>query len=150
EHECLPKPAYLGSAATGFHVPRRAEAFLILTKGMSMPISRRIILKSLGMASFLSARSGAAEDERLTIAGRPVEVSVTPIGPSIVRISLAPMEGGRAQPIPGDGSLVRLDWGAPILRLTSLAEPRVIACGDSRVTVSGSPLTFRIEAKDGR
>ena len=115
-----------------------------------MPISRRIVLKSLGMASFLTARIGAAEDEGTKIAGRAVEVSVTPIGPSIVRISVAPIEGGRPQPIPADGSLVRLDWGAPILRLTSLAEPRVVDCGDSRVTVSGSPLTIRIEAKDGR
>src|SRR5579864_1680741 len=113
---------------------------------MTMPISRRIVLKSLGTATFLSARIMAAEDERLKIAGREVEVSVTPIGPSMIRISVAPIEGGRPQPIPADGSLVRLEWGVPILRLTSLAEPRVIACGDSRVTVSGNPLTIRIEA----
>ena len=115
-----------------------------------MPISRRIVLKSLGAASFLPARIGAAEDERLKIAGRVVEVSVTPIGSSIIRISVAAIEGGRPQPIPADGSLVRLDWGSPILRLTSLAEPRVVACGGSRVTVSGRPLTIRIEAEDGR
>ena len=117
---------------------------------MSMPISRRIILKSLGLASVLGGRSRAAEDEPLKIAGRVVEVSVTPIGTSIVRISVTPIEGGRPQPIPADGSLVRLDWGSPIFRLTTMAEPRVIACGDSRVTVSASPLSFRIEAKDGR
>src|SRR5262245_28908289 len=98
-----------------------------------MPISRRIVLKGLGAASFLPARTRAAEDERLAIAGRAVEVSVTPIGPSTIRISAAPIEGGRPQPIPADGSLVRPDWGEPILRLASLAEPRVIACGDSKV-----------------
>ena len=59
-----------------------------------MPISRRIVLKSLGAASFLPARIGAAEDERLKIAGRVVEVSVTPIGSSIIRISVAAIEGG--------------------------------------------------------
>ena len=115
-----------------------------------MPISRRIVLKSLGTASLLGAHVGAAEDDGLKVTGRAVEVSVTPIGPFIVRISVIPIEGGRPQPIPADGSLVRLDWGEPIARITSLAEPRTIACGDSRVTVSGGPLTIRIEAKDGR
>ena len=122
-------------------------------RGTSMPISRRIVLKGLGTAGQPHCSEpdvGAAEDEGLKVAGRAVEVSVTPIGPSIVRVSVVPIEGGRPQPIPADGSLVRLDWGEPILRLTSLAEPRVIACGDSRVTVSGNPLTIRIEAKDGR
>jgi hypothetical protein len=44
---------------------------------MSMPISRRIVLKRLGTASLLTARIGAAEDEGTKIAGRAVEVSVT-------------------------------------------------------------------------
>jgi alpha-glucosidase/alpha-D-xyloside xylohydrolase len=117
---------------------------------MSMLTSRRTILKSLGITSLLPARLRAAEDGRLRIAGKVVELSLTPIGQSIIRISVAPIEEGRPQPIPADGSLVRLDWGSPVLRLTSLAEPRQIACGGSRVTVSGSPLTIRIEEEDGR
>ena len=103
-----------------------------------MPISRRSILKGLGTAgasSLLATRAGAAEDEGLEIAGKAVEVGVTPVGPSIVRVSVVPIEGGRPQAIPADGSLVQLDWGSPILRLTSSAEPRVISCGDSRVTI---------------
>lgn len=117
---------------------------------MSMPISRRTALHSLASASFLAARVGVAEDEGTRIGGRLVEVSVTPIGSSVIRISVVSLEGGHPQPIPGDGSLVRLDWGAPLLRLTSLAEPRAVDCGNSRATVSGSPLTIQIEAKDGR
>src|ERR1700683_1937741 len=96
----------------------------------SMPISRRVVLKGLGTAgatSFLATQAGAAEDEGLKIAGKAVEVSVTPVGPSIVRVSVVPIEGGRPQPIPSDGSLVQLDWGEPVLRLTSIAEPRAIA-----------------------
>ena len=65
-------------------------------------------------------------------------------------MSVTPVQEGRPQPIPGDGSLVRLDWGEPVVRVTSLAEPRTVECGDARVTISGSPLTIRIEAKDGR
>lgn len=117
---------------------------------MRMPISRETALRSLASASLLTARVGVAEDEGTRVGGRPVEVSVTPIGSSVIRISVVPIEGGHPQTIPGDGSLVRLDWGAPILRLTSLAEPRAADCGDSRVNISRSPLTIRIEGKDGR
>src|SRR5207245_552968 len=42
------------------------------------------------------------------------------------------------------------DWGPPALRVTALAEPRSVRCGDSRVTVSADPLTIRVEASDGR
>ena len=118
-----------------------------------MPISRRGILQGLGAAgatSLLPIQAGAAEDEGLKIAGKVVEVRVTPVGPSIVRVSVVAIEGDRLQPIQSDGSLVPLDWGSPILQLRSIAEPRTVACGDSRVTVSGNPLTIRIEAKDGR
>jgi alpha-glucosidase (family GH31 glycosyl hydrolase) len=118
-----------------------------------MPISRRTALKGLGAVgatALVGADAGAAQDGGLKVAGRPVEVSVTSVSPEIVRLSVVAIEDGRAQPIPSDGSLVKLDWGSPVLRLTSLAEARSVACGDSRVTVSASPLTIRIEANDGR
>ena len=81
-----------------------------------MPISRRIVLKSLGMVSFLEGPSRAAEEERGGEDRRKaVEVSVTPIGPSIVRISMAPIGGRRPQPIPADRWL---DYGS-----VGLADP---------------------------
>jgi alpha-glucosidase/alpha-D-xyloside xylohydrolase len=118
-----------------------------------MPISRRVVLQGLGAAgplTLLGAAPGAARAERLRVAGRDVELTVTAVGPSVVRVSVTPVEGDRPQPIPSDGSLVRDDWGAPVLRLTSLDEARTADCGEARVTVSADPLTVRVEAKDGR
>ena len=64
-----------------------------------MPISRSIAWKSLVTISVLAATVGAAEDQPLKIAGKAVEVSVTPVGSSIVRISVTPIEDERAQPL---------------------------------------------------
>src|SRR5262245_44870137 len=118
-----------------------------------MPISRRAVLEGLGAAApvvLLGQAVRAAAGEPLRIAGRDVELTVTAAGPATVRISLTPIEGGRPQPIPSDGSLVRQDWGEPALRLSTLDEPRTVDCAGARVTLSNNPLTVRIEASDGR
>jgi alpha-glucosidase/alpha-D-xyloside xylohydrolase len=118
-----------------------------------MPISRRAALKGLGVAGtapLLGAGTGIVEGAELRVAGRAVEVSVTPVGVEVARISIVPIEGDGSRAIPSDGSLVEQDWGAPSLRLTTLAEPHSAACGDLRVTVEPDPLTIRVEAKDGR
>ncbi|MFI5461419.1 MAG: TIM-barrel domain-containing protein [Isosphaerales bacterium] len=118
-----------------------------------MSISRRAALLGLGVSgatTLLGASTAAAPDATFHIAGRPVELAVTAVGEQIVRLSIVPVEQGRSQPVSADLSLVERDWGAPIVRLTSLAEPRSVACGDARVTVSADPLTVRIVAANGR
>ncbi len=119
-----------------------------------MTISRRSALRGLGAAGPAAILGGAsraaAPAEGLEVAGRPVEVAISPVGPSIVRVGVVPLEGGRPAAIPPDGSLIRPDWGPPVLRLSSPAAPLGVACGDSRVTVSTEPLTIRIVAEDGR
>ena len=75
-----------------------------------MVISRRTILKTLGSAGAIPFRGVSAYADQpaaLSVAGRPVEVWITPIDPHIVRVSMVPMDEGRPQPIPSDGSLVR-------------------------------------------
>src|SRR4051794_21185311 len=112
-----------------------------------MPISRRVILRGLGAAGpavLLGDGAGAAGGEPLRVAGRDGELSVTAAGPATVRFSLPPVEGGRPQPIPSDGSLVRQDWGEPALRLTALDGPRTADCAGARVTVSADPLMVRV------
>lgn len=69
-----------------------------------MPISRRTVLKGLGSAGAIPLRSSSTvvvDDPPLRVAGRPVEVTVTPIGLRIIRVSVIPMEDGRPAPIPG-------------------------------------------------
>ncbi len=52
--------------------------------------------------------------------------------------------------IPDVGALAERQWEPRVLQLTTQAEPRSVACGDARVTVSTEPLTVRIEAEAGR
>jgi alpha-glucosidase/alpha-D-xyloside xylohydrolase len=119
----------------------------------TMPISRRTALKCLGVpgtTTLLSAGSHTVQAATLRLVGRAVELTVAPVGASIVRISVVPVEEGRPASIPTDGSLVPRDWDPPVARLTTLAEPRSLSCGDARVSLSAGPLTIRVAASDGR
>ncbi len=118
-----------------------------------MAISRRTTLKSLAASSagaLLAVAGGAAGAERLVVAGRPVEIDVTPVGDQIVRISILSCEEGGPGAISGNGSLVRTDWGEPVARVTTLSGPRSIELASGRVVISADPLTIRIDAADGR
>ena len=59
--------------------------------------------------------------------------------------------GGVGKEIPSDGSLVRQDWGSPLVRLDKSGETQSMSRGEEwRLTVSAEPITVRIEAADGR
>lgn len=94
--------------------------------------------------------AGAAEAEALRVGGRAVELTVTPVGPEIVRVSYAPLDGGEPRAIPPDGSLIPLDEGPVAIRSRAAGEPQAFACGASRVTVAADRLGVRVEAVDGR
>jgi Glycosyl hydrolases family 31 len=119
----------------------------------TMTISRRTALKTIGTAGaapLLSAHATEHQVPVLKIAGRTVELSIAPVGARIVRVSLVSTEAGRADSVPDVGALAERRWEPPVLRLTSLAERRSVACGDANVTASADPLTIRIEAGGGR
>jgi alpha-glucosidase (family GH31 glycosyl hydrolase) len=119
-----------------------------------MPISRRTVLKGLGASGaipLLGPTANAGADAPLRVAGRPVEVAITPIDDWIIRVSVIPLEDGRSRPIPDDGSLVRRDWGPPLVRLTAPGQTESITRGAQwRLTVAAEPLSIRVEAADGR
>jgi len=116
-------------------------------------ITRRESLRSVARAGGAVLAGGgiaAAQVEPLQIAGKPVEIALTQVSPGVVRITVQPLENGRAVPVPSTGALVKEDWGKPVARLTAFAGSRNVRCGDLRVAVNASPLTFRITGKDGR
>ena len=119
---------------------------------MNKTLSRRQALKNIGSASaaVLFGRSAAAKETDIHVAGRAVEIMVASISRHTVRISVVPIIDGKPGPIPYDGALARQAWSPPIARVRSLGAIRTIRCGDLTVTLSGEPLTIRIEAKDGR
>ena len=95
----------------------------VLRKGpqlMIPPIMRRIAPMGIGTAAASTAllqQANDGADATIRLTNRLVEIDVTPIGESIVRISVVPHEGGRPMPMPVDGSLVKDDWGAPKVRI---------------------------------
>ena len=119
-----------------------------------MQITRRLALKGLGSSGVLATLRGTAEAghaRSLQVTGRPVEIAVTAIDHRIVRISVVPLEEGRARPIPSDGSLVPRDWGEPLFRLTEPGPTQPITrAGDWSLKVSTDPIAIRIESPDGR
>ncbi len=116
-----------------------------------MSISRRAALLGLGAtgaASVLGPASACAA-AGLVVAGKPVELTITPVGDRIVRISLVPLEAGKPQAIPLTGALADFPALAPALRVTELSEPRVVACADVGVSLFPGPLVMRVARGDG-
>jgi alpha-glucosidase/alpha-D-xyloside xylohydrolase len=121
---------------------------------MSKPVSRRDTLKSLGSAGagvLLNPRLiSNAQDAAIQVTGRLVGIALTSISAQTVRLSIVPIENGKPQPIPQDGSLAQQAWPEPVAQLTTLPSERTVRCGDLSVKLSLEPLTIRVEASDGR
>lgn len=85
---------------------------------MTDPVSRRDALKQLGVLGTGLALGGRLRrhlDAPLVVAGRPVELSVTSLGPRTVRITLRPVADGRVAPAPVTGELTeRVADAAPL------------------------------------
>ena len=73
-----------------------------------------------------------AQQKPIEIAGKPVEVTVTPVTPQTVRITIQPLENGQPKPVPQDGALVKEDFGQPAARLRTLRRTRSVKCGAPR------------------
>ena len=122
---------------------------------MTDRMSRRDILKSLGCAgagALLGMRSIPDEPHApgaIRIGGRTAEIAITPVSTHTVRVSIAPIENGRPEPIVDDGSLVEhLATGSPT-RFTTLTHATHVKAGDLVVQLSPDPLTIRVESGDG-
>src|SRR6185503_9570543 len=120
---------------------------------MSKHISRREVLRAIssaGAGAALGAGTLSAQETGLRVRGRAVEIAVAPVSAHTVRISLAPIENGRTQPIKSDGSLVELAATSQASRFTALTRGESVRCGELLVKLTPDPLTIRIEASDGR
>ena len=119
---------------------------------MPKPVTRRKALKNVATAgaALLGQTIGYSQGTPIRIAGRAVEIGLTSVSLQTVRITIQPIENGNLQPIASDGALIQENWGKPVARLRTLGGERSIKCGDLTVKVSATPLTIRVEAKDGR
>src|SRR5215472_16567359 len=102
------------------------ESVLASDQQVTRSISRRDILKGMGTASagaLLKAQASPhpRKDAEIVIARKPVELLAAPVTPNAVRVTVAPLENGKPQPVIDDGSMVPRDWPRPVSRFTAPA-----------------------------
>lgn len=120
-------------------------------------ISRRAALKRLGAIGAGFALSGDAlggliirrRAQDIVIAGQPVEVVVSSISPTTVRLTIRPLSNGQPAPLPFTGELVQEEFGTTSARGRTTPELARIRAGDLFVTVTDGPPRIRVETSDG-
>ena len=119
---------------------------------MTNRYDRRNILKGAGAicaTSFLWPDTNTATQQNLQVAGRDVEVQLSPVSPHTFRLSILPIEGGQPQPVKGNGSLVRASWGPPLAKFKGGENEHVVKSGEFNIKLSLSPLRAVVETAKG-
>ena len=113
---------------------------------MTEPISRREAVKRLTSAGAGIVLSGGVirgQSDAILVAGRRVEIVVTSISPSTVRITALPVGGGT---IPIDGALVSAAAGRAVSRVRAVGPPAPIRAGQLIVRFTPTPPAIHIES----
>ncbi len=120
-------------------------------QSMSTRLNRRQALKTIAAASTAAIlpRRMTAETATQQVAGRDVEIQITVVGPHAFRFSALPIERGKPTFIPDDGSLVRSDWGTPLLTLRENFKKQTANCGKIIVEIVPDPLEFMVTRNSG-
>jgi hypothetical protein len=119
---------------------------------MAGSLSRRdalIRLGGAGAASWLPTGTIRGADTDIVVGGRPVEIGVASVSASTVRITLRPIENGRAVEVPSTGELEKHAIGAPGTRARSASGVRDMAAGDLVVRFTASPPTLHVATRTG-
>src|SRR5262249_21165620 len=112
---------------------------------MKTPLTRRQAFKTIAAAAATSAAS--AQETAIELAGKPVEIALSQVSPSTVRISIQPLKNGQPQPIADDGVLAKQSWGAPLARIRGVAGSRKVPAGDLVINIAVNPLAIRVDTK---
>jgi alpha-glucosidase/alpha-D-xyloside xylohydrolase len=103
----------------------------------------------LGLAATALAAGGIVlrgQARDISVAGRPVEIALSSVSPTIARITIRPISGTARTPIPVDGALVRDEWTGIAKYTTGLPSTR--AAGDDllgTVLLPGGRLRLQVE-----
>jgi alpha-glucosidase/alpha-D-xyloside xylohydrolase len=120
---------------------------------MTESVSRRAALKHLGVVGaglMLGGRLRHRHDAPLVVAGRPVEIAVSSLGPRTVRITLRPIADGAPVPVPTTGELTDTATSVPPLRTArQTAGVGRVRAGELVVSLDGRAPTVRIENVHG-
>jgi alpha-glucosidase/alpha-D-xyloside xylohydrolase len=84
----------------------------------------------------------------LSVAGQDVEVEISSVSRDTVRITVLPIQNGKAGAVPDDGALVKGSW-APAGTLRDGARAQSFKAGNLRVLFVPDPLSFTIQNARG-
>jgi alpha-glucosidase (family GH31 glycosyl hydrolase) len=120
---------------------------------MHKPLTRREALKRIGTASagIVLARGvirGQSSD--IIVAGQPVEIVVSFMSSSTVRLTVLPIEGGRPVGVPADGAVVQTGEGRALARRRGGERFDPVHAGNLVVKFEADPPTLHVETKAGR
>ena len=117
------------------------------------PLSRREALKQLGAAGagvILARGIIRGQSSDIVIAGKPVEIAVHTLSPATVRITVLPLEGGRAAAVPVDGALAKDGEGRALERRRAAERFDPIRAGNLVVRFTAEPPTLHVETAEGK
>lgn len=124
---------------------------------MADSISRRAALKRLAAIGAGFAVSGDAlggliirrRGRDIVIAGQPVEIAVSSVSPTTVRLTVRPLRNGQPAPLPATGELAEEELGTMSARGRTTPELVRVRVGDLVVSFADDPPRIRIETSDG-
>src|SRR5215469_3464909 len=119
---------------------------------MTTCYDRRDILKGAGALCaarllWSSKTEGAQHD--LHVAGRNVQLQIAAVSPHTFRLTVISVEGGKAQSVRGNGSLVKESWGPPAAKLTGPDRAHTVKMGELSVRLSLDPVQAVVETAKG-
>ena len=115
-------------------------------------VTRRQALKDLGVAGAGLAFSGGAirgQGAGIMVAGKPVEIAVSSVSPSTVRITVRPVVDGTPASVAVTGALERESFGATLASARAPAPLTRVRAGDLTVRFTDAPPTLIVETAKG-
>jgi alpha-glucosidase len=114
--------------------------------------NRRDALKAVvaGTMAIIKPLRAEVPESQLTIRSTPVELSVTTVSAHTFRLTVLPVENGKAKPLTPDGALVERESGPALIQIRSLLAPRTLRSGDLKISLSPHPLSMRVETNAGQ
>jgi hypothetical protein len=115
-------------------------------------VTRRDAIKQLSAAGAAVALGGGiirGQGTDIVIGGSPVEIVVSAVSPSTVRILVLPIAAGAVAPLPVDGALAQNEWGGALARARAAAPLKQVTAGNLRVRFTDTPPTLHVETLKG-
>jgi alpha-glucosidase (family GH31 glycosyl hydrolase) len=122
-----------------------------MREGGAKQWKRREILKQMAVASTVVMVPGEMTGANSAARGvdPDFEIQVASVSAHTVRLSVLPVENGRASAVPMNGSLVQPSWAPPVAKLRFGTRALTVKCGALRISISPDPLTFGIADTTG-